>query len=94
VIIFHAQKSIKDKEGFRKVLIANILLAVALSLLFILLTISVIALLVAFANHVLFLLLSGAATLNTFKLNPALRKWLLSDAGILQEPKPAEKVAP
>ena len=75
-------------------LIANILLAVALSLLFILLTISVIALLVAFANHVLFLLLSAAARLHTFKPNPALRKWLLSDAVILQEPKPAEKVAP
>jgi hypothetical protein len=76
------------------VLIANILLAVALSLLFILLAISVIALLIAFANQVLFLLLSGAARLNTFKPNPALRKWLLSDAVILEEPKPAEKVAP
>lgn len=75
-------------------LIANILLAVALSLLLILLTISVIALLVAFANHVLFLLLSAPARLNTFKPNPALRKWFLSDAAILQEPKPAEKVAP
>ena len=75
-------------------LIANILLAVALSLLFILLTISVIALLVAFANHALFLLLSAAGRLNTFKPIPALRKWLLSDAVILQEPKPAEKVAP
>ena len=49
-------------------LIANMLLAVALSLLFILLAISVIALLVAFAQHVLLLLLSGAAELNT--LNP------------------------
>jgi hypothetical protein len=76
------------------VLIANILLAVALSLLFILLAISVIALLVAFANHVLFLLLSGAARLNALKRNPALRKWLLSDAVILQEHKPSEKVAP
>jgi hypothetical protein len=76
------------------VLIANILLAVALSLLFILLAISVIALLVAFANHVLFLLLSGAARLNTLKRNPALRKSLLSDAVILQEHKPPEKVAP
>jgi hypothetical protein len=76
------------------VLIANILLAVALSLLFILLTISVIALFVALANHALFLLLSGAARLNTFKPNLALRKWFLSDAVILQEPKPSEKVAP
>ena len=75
-------------------LIANIMLAVALSLLFILLAISVIALLVAFANHVLFLLLSGAARLNTLKPNPALWKWLLSDAVILQKPKPSEKVAP
>ena len=75
-------------------LIANMLLAVALSLLFILLAISVIALLVAFAHHVLLLLLSGAARLNTFKPNPALRKWLLSDAVILQQPKPSEKVAP
>ena len=58
-------------------LIANILLAVALSLLFILLAISVIALFFAFANHLLFLLLSGAARLTTFKFNPALRKWLL-----------------
>jgi hypothetical protein len=76
------------------VLIANIMLAVALSLLFILLAISMIALLVAFANHVLFLLLSGAAELNTFKPNPALCKWLLSDTVILQKPKPSEKVAP
>jgi hypothetical protein len=76
------------------VLIANILLAVALSLLFILLAISVIALLVAFAQHVLLLLLSGAAELNTLKPNPALCKWLLSDAVILQKPKPSEKVAP
>ena len=75
-------------------LIANILLAVALSLLFILLTISVIALFVALANHALFLLLSGAARLNTLKPNPALCKWLLSDAVILQKPKPSEKVAP
>ena len=75
-------------------LIANILLAVALSLLFILLAISVIALLVAFAQHVLLLLLSGAARLNTLKPNPAPRKWLLSDAVILQQPKPSEKVAP
>ena len=75
-------------------LIANTLLAVALTLLLILLTISIIALLVAFANHVLFLLLSAAARLHTFKPNPALRKWLLSDTVILQEPKPAEKVAP
>ena len=75
-------------------LIANILLAVALSLLFILLAMSVVALVIAFTNHVLFLLLSGAARLNTFKPNPALRKWLLSDAVILEEPKPAEKVAP
>jgi len=76
------------------VLIANIMLAVALSSLFILLAISMIALLVAFANHLLFLLLSGAARLNTFKPTPALRKWLLSDAVILQKPKPSEKVAP
>ncbi len=75
-------------------LIANILLAVALSLIFILLAMSVVALVIAFTNHVLFLLLSGAARLNTFKPNPALRKWLLSDAVILEEPKPAEKVAP
>ena len=75
-------------------LIANILLAVALSLLFILLAISLIALLVALTNHVLLLLLSGAARVKTFKANPALRKWLLSDAVILQEPKPSEKVAP
>ena len=74
-------------------LIANILLAVALSLLFILLAISAIALVVAFANHVLLLISSGAARLNTFKPNPALPKWLLSDAVILEEPKPAEKVA-
>jgi hypothetical protein len=59
-----------------------------------LLAISLIALLVAFTNHVLLLLLSGAARLNTFKPNPALRKWLLSDAVILQEPKPSEEVAP
>jgi hypothetical protein len=77
-----------------EVLIANILIAVALSLLFILLAISVIALFVAFANHFLFLLLAGAARLNTFKPNPALCKWLLSDAVILQKPKPSEKVAP
>ena len=51
-------------------LIANILLAVALSLLFILLAISLIALLVAFMNHVLLLLSSGAARLNTFKPIP------------------------
>jgi hypothetical protein len=51
-------------------LIANILLAVALSLLFILLAISLIALLVAFTNHVLLLLSSGAARLNTFKPIP------------------------
>jgi hypothetical protein len=76
------------------VLIANIMLAVALSLLFILLAISVLALLVAFANHALFLLLSGAARLHTFKPNPALCGWLLSDAMILQKPKPSEKVAP
>lgn len=75
-------------------LIANILLAVALSLLFVLLSISVIALFLAFANHLLFLLFSGAARVNTLILNPALRKWLLSDAVILQEPKPVEKVAP
>ena len=75
-------------------LIANILLAVALSLLFILLAISAIALVVAFANHVLFLISSGAARLNTLKSNPALRKWLLSDAVIPQEPKPAEKIVP
>ena len=75
-------------------LIANILLAVALSLLFMLLAISLIALLVAFTNHVLLLLLSGAARVKTCKANPALRKWLLSDAIILQESKPSEKVAP
>ena len=75
-------------------LIANILLAVALSLLFLLLAISLIAFLVAFTNHVLLLLLSRAARVKTFKPNPALRKWLLSDAVILQEPKPSEKVAP
>ena len=75
-------------------LIANIMLAVALSLLFILLAISMIALLVAFANHALCLLLSAAARLNSFKPNPALRKWLLSDAVILQEPKRSEKVVP
>ena len=75
-------------------LIANILLAVALSLLSILLTISVIALLVPYANHVVLLLVSGAASLNTLKPNPAPRKWLLSDAVILQEPEPSEKVAP
>jgi hypothetical protein len=76
------------------VLIANILLAVALSLLFILLAISVIALLVAFGNHVLFLLLSGAARLNTLKRNTALRKWVLSNTVILQEHKPSQKVGP
>ena len=75
-------------------LIANILLAVALSLIFILLAISLIALLVAFTNHVLLLLLSGAARVKTFKPNPALRKWLLSDGVILQQPKLSEKVAP
>ena len=75
-------------------LIANMLLAVALSLLFILLAISVIALLVAYANHVLSLLVSGAASLNTLKPNPAPQKWLLGNAAILQEPKPSEKVAP
>jgi hypothetical protein len=76
------------------VLIANIMLAVALSLLFILLAISMIAVLVAFTNHLLFLLLSGAAELNILKANPALCKGLLSDAVILQKPKPSEKVAP
>ena len=74
-------------------LIANIMLAVALSLLFILLAISMIALLVAFANQLLFLLLSGAAELDTLKPNPALCRWLLSEAVRLQKPKPSEKVA-
>jgi hypothetical protein len=40
------------------------------------------------------LLLSGAAELNTLKPNPALCKWLVSDAVMLQKPKPSEKVAP
>ena len=75
-------------------LIANIMLAVALSLLCILLVISVIALLVAFANHAVFLLLSGAARLHTFKPNPALCGWLLSDAVVLPQPKPSPKSAP
>ena len=75
-------------------LIANILLAVALSVLLILLAISVVALIAAFANQVLLLLLSGAARLKTFKPNYALRKWLLSDAVVLPEPKHSEKSAP
>jgi hypothetical protein len=91
VIIFRALKSIEDRR-VSEVLIANIMLAVALSLLFILLAISMIAVLVAFANHLLFLLLSGAAELNTLKPNPALCKWLVSDAVMLQQPKPSEKV--
>ena len=74
-------------------LIANILLAVALSVLLILLAISVVALIAAFANQVLLLLLSGAARLKTFKPNHVLR-WLLSDAVVLPEPKHSEKSAP
>ena len=75
-------------------LIANILLAVALSVLLILLVVSVVALLFAFGNQVLLLLFSGAARLKTFKPNPALRKWLLSDAVVLPQPKPSPKSAP
>jgi hypothetical protein len=74
-------------------LIANLLLAVALSLLLILLAISLLALLAAFGNQALLFLLSSVARLKTLKLNPALRKSFLSDAVVLQEPKPSEKSA-
>ena len=75
-------------------LIANILLAVLLSVLLILLAVSMVALLFALGNQVLLLLFSGAARLKSFKPNPALRKWLRSDAAVLPEPKPSAKIAP
>ena len=75
-------------------LIANILLAVALSLLFILLAISLIALLVAFTNHVLLLLLSGAARVKTFKVNPASPPMASERCRDTATTKPSEKIAP
>jgi hypothetical protein len=72
-------------------LIANILLAVALSLLLILLAISVVALIVAYANQLLLSLFSGAARSKIFIPGHAPGKSFSGPAVLLREPKPSEK---
>ena len=72
-------------------LIANILIAVALSVLLILLAISVVALIVALANQVLLLLFSGAARLRFFISGHGLGKRFPGRAVLVREAKPAEK---